>query len=115
MSQSENNEGWEVCPKGAIANLVKSKKLEQRRQFLQRSFVAGGSVAVASIGLAVLASQKQWFREQPPLALSCLEVVNYLPAYLDGELDAETRRAIDHHLDDCPHCAEKKKQMESNS
>jgi anti-sigma factor RsiW len=36
--------------------------------------------------------------------LRCIEVVELVSDYLDGELDAETRRRVEHHLGLCPAC-----------
>jgi anti-sigma factor RsiW len=39
------------------------------------------------------------------LGLLCVEVVELVSDYLDGELDAETARRVEEHLALCPHCA----------
>jgi anti-sigma factor RsiW len=36
--------------------------------------------------------------------LRCIEVVELVSDYLDGELDAETRRHVEEHLRLCPPC-----------
>ncbi|MBI4275111.1 MAG: zf-HC2 domain-containing protein [Rhizobiales bacterium] len=36
--------------------------------------------------------------------IHCEEVIAHLLAYLDGEIDAEKRRQIDHHLEECRAC-----------
>lgn len=36
--------------------------------------------------------------------LTCREVIDFILAYLDGELDAGTRREFDRHLGVCPSC-----------
>jgi anti-sigma factor RsiW len=36
--------------------------------------------------------------------LKCIEVVELVSDYLDGELDAETRRRVEEHLALCPPC-----------
>jgi anti-sigma factor RsiW len=36
--------------------------------------------------------------------LRCIEVVELVSGYLDGELDAETRRRVEQHLVLCPPC-----------
>ncbi len=37
-------------------------------------------------------------------ALRCIEVVELVSDYLDGHLDAETRRRVEEHLVLCPPC-----------
>jgi anti-sigma factor (TIGR02949 family) len=37
-------------------------------------------------------------------SIDCEEVVARLLTYLDGELDAETRAHIDHHIEQCHGC-----------
>jgi anti-sigma factor RsiW len=37
--------------------------------------------------------------------LLCIEVVELVSDYLDGELDPETRGRVEAHLALCPHCA----------
>lgn len=37
-------------------------------------------------------------------ALACIEVVELVSDYLDGELDPETRRRVEEHLALCPAC-----------
>ena len=34
----------------------------------------------------------------------CVELVELLTAYLEDDLDAQTRRAFDEHLEGCPGC-----------
>jgi anti-sigma factor RsiW len=34
----------------------------------------------------------------------CIELVEVLTAYLEDDLDAQTRQAFDEHLDGCPGC-----------
>jgi anti-sigma factor RsiW len=36
--------------------------------------------------------------------LRCIEVVELVSDYLDGNLDAETRMRVEEHLTLCPHC-----------
>lgn len=36
--------------------------------------------------------------------IRCEEVIVHLLSYLDGEIDAEKRRQIDHHLEECRGC-----------
>lgn len=36
--------------------------------------------------------------------IHCEEVITHLFAYLDGEIDAEKRRQIDRHLEECRGC-----------
>lgn len=36
--------------------------------------------------------------------LRCIEVVDMVTAYLDGEVSKDQRRRIDHHLDGCQGC-----------
>jgi len=36
--------------------------------------------------------------------LRCIEVVDMVTAYLDGEVSEDQRRRIDHHLDGCQGC-----------
>ncbi len=36
--------------------------------------------------------------------MTCREFVDFLMAYLDGELRGEGRRRFDHHLERCPPC-----------
>jgi anti-sigma factor (TIGR02949 family) len=36
--------------------------------------------------------------------IHCEEVITHLFAYLDGEIDAEKRRQIDRHLEECRSC-----------
>jgi anti-sigma factor RsiW len=36
--------------------------------------------------------------------MTCHELVEYLMGYLEGDLDSETRRAFETHLDECPSC-----------
>jgi anti-sigma factor RsiW len=36
--------------------------------------------------------------------LPCIEVVELVSDYLDGELDAETRQRVEEHLELCPPC-----------
>ena len=36
--------------------------------------------------------------------LPCVEVVELVSEYLDGKLDAKTRRRVEEHLTLCPHC-----------
>jgi len=36
--------------------------------------------------------------------LTCKGFINFLSAYLDGELPAETQQIFDHHLSVCPDC-----------
>jgi anti-sigma factor RsiW len=36
--------------------------------------------------------------------MTCGELVDFLMAYLDGELSAAQRTAFEHHLGECPEC-----------
>jgi anti-sigma factor RsiW len=38
--------------------------------------------------------------------LSCRELIDFLAAYLDGELAPERRRSFDSHLSGCPSCVD---------
>ena len=38
--------------------------------------------------------------------LTCRELIEFLAAYMDGELAAETRAAFELHLSRCPNCVE---------
>ena len=36
--------------------------------------------------------------------MNCRETIDFLMAYLDGELPDDERRKFEHHLGDCPPC-----------
>lgn len=38
--------------------------------------------------------------------LTCRELIDFLAAYLEGELPAAARAAFDRHLAVCPHCVD---------
>lgn len=38
--------------------------------------------------------------------MKCREFVDFLMAYLEGELDARARRVFEEHMRDCPPCEE---------
>lgn len=54
-----------------------------------------GSPAAAGPGAAA---------KHPEGAMTCREMAEYLSDYIDGELDASLRRAIDEHGGECPPC-----------
>lgn len=41
-----------------------------------------------------------------PRMLTCRELIEFLAAYVDGELAAEERARFDAHLALCPHCVD---------
>ena len=42
----------------------------------------------------------------PPRPLTCRELIEFLAAYVDGELPADERATFDAHLAVCPHCVD---------
>jgi anti-sigma factor RsiW len=41
-----------------------------------------------------------------PRMLTCQELIEFLAAYVEGELSAEERARFDLHLSVCPHCVD---------
>jgi anti-sigma factor RsiW len=41
-----------------------------------------------------------------PRRLTCRELIEFLSAYVEGELSADERAAFDAHLSVCPHCVD---------
>ena len=41
-----------------------------------------------------------------PAALTCREFIDFIMAWLDGELEPEVRRSFAEHLDMCPDCVD---------
>ena len=98
---AKNLNGWERCPPGDLARLLKKlRHRRQRRIFLQ---TAAATLVVATGGASL------WFALGPsgdprPGGLACEEVEKLTPAYAKGQLDPATREKVRRHVAVCPRC-----------
>ncbi len=54
--------------------------------------------------LHALYHAKAWLMRNGPMMMSCAEFDRFIDAYLDGELDARTRKVFEWHMATCPPC-----------
>lgn len=54
-----------------------------------------------------------WSRPSSGHDMTCQEAVSLVTAYLDGALDSGDHHRLEEHLEECPHCREHVKQIQT--
>jgi hypothetical protein len=110
---SENPEdGWQPCAPGEISGMV--DRIQDRR----RAIVVGRTTFAAALVLCVAAaSQFSGFSsaEHDCGGIVCSDVVAHLEAYRTGTLDEKTTGQVRAHLEECPLCGPKFREMTGGS
>jgi hypothetical protein len=86
---------WAPCPAGRLGRLARDLSDRRRRRLITR-----GATGVCLIVLLVLSVRQMVLA--PPL--TCAETRSHVDAFLDETLAPTTRRQVERHLSDCPHC-----------
>ena len=104
--------GWEACEAGTLVQLGDRLRGESRRR---RQLQLVGSAGAAAI-LLILASFLMPAGSDAPDALACDEVQVHLAAYDQQTLDDESlRERIAAHLEHCPFCQRKLRELRQSS
>lgn len=117
---------WHACSAGEIQHLAQRARSHRSTQKLTRALSATSIVAVVLI--AVFVGGRYWLNQQmgapgpgaiPRIlaSIGCEDVVAYLPAYVNDTLHRDHPKvysAVFVHLQHCPHCDAKKKQLQSS-
>ena len=127
MTEHETNttrDDWNDCPAGEIQQMVARERSRRTSRRLTRAVSATSVVAVLMI--AVFVGGRRFLNQPGPAqdgggtvakiltAISCEEVVKYLPAYLNDTLHRDhphAYSAVFVHVNHCPHCDAKKKEL----
>jgi hypothetical protein len=120
--RSENGDQWDACPAGEIQQMVRRERSRRTTTKLTRAVSATGVVAVLAVAVFVVGWH--WLDRQPATperlsAITCAEVIDHLPAYVNDTLyreDPHVYEAVFQHLQRCRECeAEKRKLVASQS
>lgn len=107
---------WESCPPGELAGVVRRIRSRRRRAFAKQISAA---LAVGMLLGAVWLGVEQMLAVRPavtsPSGIACADVRQHAGAYMQGQLDHETRQRIDQHLPDCPMCQKLYQQMQQEN
>ena len=111
QSQQRDEGSWEPCPAGALQQL--SGRLAARRRHRQLTMVGQWTVGttLAVILLVTGSFVVHQFSQNNFGGLACSDVKTQLVAYRAGDLDADLTERIRVHLENCPMCDQKYRDM----
>ena len=106
-SQNRDQGSWEPCPTGELQQLAGRLSAQRRHRQLTKAgqWAAGATLSVALVLMGSFVVGQ--FSQGPFGGIACGDVVPQLVAYRAGELDAKLAGQISDHLDKCPHCGPK--------
>lgn len=109
---ASEQEKWDPCPPGELANMVRARGAQRRRKTIDRAAgVAAGLIICIAVGAYTLGI----FTPEPSNAnyggLACSEVAEKLPAYVEGDVDPQLQQRMAVHLDKCDYCRSRYQQM----
>ncbi|MCG8584315.1 MAG: hypothetical protein MI757_06345 [Pirellulales bacterium] len=118
-------DAWLPCPDGEIQSVAQRERSRRSARKLTR-VASTVSVAAVAVILAVVGT-RYWLEQQMEApgpqaiprvlaSIGCGEVIEHLPAYVSDTLHRdhpEVYSAVFVHLQHCPHCDAKKKQLRS--
>ncbi len=111
MSTHPNHDSWDACPPGELTRMVRRIDIRRRREALKR--MGGVAAAVVVVGLGGYAAT-EWLggpREYHYGGIACSEVMRRMPDYMASRLPADLMRRIGVHLEKCPNCGPRYRQM----
>ena len=108
-----NHDAWQPCPPGEIGRMVGQLNTQRRRQQLKQ--FGGGVAALVLLTAVVIAGRGLLTRPSPsePIygGIACSQVMPLMQAYHDRTLAPALTKKIRIHLDQCPNCGPKYRQM----
>jgi hypothetical protein len=109
---NNHDDAWQPCAPGEITGMI--DRIQDRR----RAIVVGRTTFAAALVLCVAAaSQFSGFSsaEHDCGGIICSDVVAHLDAYRTGDLDEKTTAQVRAHLEECPLCGPKFREMTGGS
>jgi len=114
--QTDEQDDWAACPAGEIQQMVRRERTRRTKRKVAQFSSATAIVAVLVMGVVV--GGRHWFDQQtkPPTpsaadqliaGISCSDVVEHLPAYVNDTLDRESHEIYERvfaHLQKCHKC-----------
>jgi hypothetical protein len=108
-----DHDAWQPCPSGEIGRMV--GQLHTQRQRHQLKQFGGGVAALVLVAAVVMAGRGLRTRQSPsgPIhgGIACSQVMPLLQAYRDDTLAPEVAERVRTHLEQCPNCGLKYRQM----
>ncbi len=96
MNSVENNDQWQPCPSGTLAEVAQQVSHRRRQVAKRRLGLVVLSICLLVIGFGFWQSNAQ--------TISCSSAYAMLDDYIHERLDAEQVRAVQRHLASCEKC-----------
>jgi hypothetical protein len=108
-----DHDAWQPCPPGEIGRMVGQLNTQRRRQQIKQFGV--GVAALVLLAAVVIAGRGLLTRPSPsgPLygGIACSQVMPLMQAYHDGTLAPGLTKKVRIHLEQCPNCGAKYRQL----
>ncbi|QDS88678.1 hypothetical protein EC9_28690 [Rosistilla ulvae] len=103
---------WTRCAPGTLSQFVRRQRRERRRKTVRR--VVLPTLLVGCLGLGVWAQTDPNAPTPCPFGvMDCGEIQAQLPQYVRGDLEPETQDAFQRHIEQCPACSAKMRELEN--
>jgi hypothetical protein len=113
-SQPDRPEGWQPCAPGTLTGY--SRRIHRRQLLILSAQTAGAVSCIAAIGLG---GWMEYLRRMEVghqyYGMTCSDVRELLPAYLDGRLDTTRSEVLEKHVRKCSTCAGLRAQLRGKS
>ena len=101
-------DSWNECPPGVLTEMAGQLRGRRQRQMVGRVGAAVGVIALLLIGYGVSTGRLPGGRIE---AISCQEAIELFAQYHASQLLPAVQRRVEKHLNDCPHCQDRYRQL----